>query len=107
MAYVKKISNKQFLLDCINKEHEIAGSKLHWDNFDDLEKYVNTHDFWYNDYSFTTAEQYKEMKEYFLEHFYDWKPKRYSIEDAKKEFSWFMFMYGLRYDFDSTQLLNL
>lgn len=104
--YVKKISAKQFLLDCINKEHEIAGSSLHWDTFEELQKYSDTHENWFNDHSFIDVSQYFKIKDYFLNHFYDWQPKRVSKKEAEKEFSWFMLQYGLRYDFDYTDLKN-
>ena len=99
---IKNISDEQFTLDCVNKEFEIIGSSNHWDTFEELSEWSkqeeNRH--WYSDNAFTTREQYDEWREYFLEHFYDWKPKRMSKRVAEREFSWFSLMYGFRYDFN-------
>lgn len=106
--YRKKITGEQFTLDCINKEFEIIGSDLHWDTFEELcawsQQEGNRH--WYSDNCFTTVEQYKEWKEYFMEHFYDWQPKRVSKDAAEREFSWFNLQYGLKYGFDYNLLYN-
>ena len=100
--YKKKISGEQFALDCIIKEFEIIGSDLRWDTFEELCKWSqipeNRH--WYSDNAFTSRQQYDEWKAYFMEHFYDWQPKRVSKSSAEREFSWFSLQYGFRYDFD-------
>ena len=100
--YKKKISDEQFCLDCINKEFEIIGSSLHWNTFKELSEWSkleeNRH--WYSDNAFTSEEQYLQWKNYFFEHFYDWKPKRHPRRDIEREFSWFSLMYGLKYDFE-------
>lgn len=100
--YKKKISDEQFVLDCINKEFEIIGSTLHWDTFEELcewsKEEQNQH--WYRDNSFTSREQYEQWRDYFLEHFYDWQPKRVSKDRAEREFSWFTLQYGFTYDFE-------
>ena len=98
--YKKKISDEQFCLDCINKEFEIIGSSHHWDTFAELEEWAKDNRHWFSDNAFTTREQYDQWKEYFLEHFYDWQPKRVSKKQAEREFSWFTLQYGFRYDFD-------
>jgi len=105
---MKKISADQFALDCINKEFEIIGSPLHWETFEELcawSKQKENKD-WYSNNSFATVEQYKEWKNYFMEHFYDWKPKGVSKAEAERQFSWFNLQYGLRYDFDFTLLYH-
>lgn len=100
--YKKKISSEQFLLDCINKEFEIIGSDKHWNTPEELFEWSklpeNKH--WYSNNEFSTVEQYREWKQYFMEHFYDWQPKRVSKRDAEREFSWFNLQYGLKYGFD-------
>ena len=100
--YKKKISDEQFVLDCINKEFEIIGSDLHWDTFKELSEWSkeeqNRH--WYSDNSFTSREQYEQWRNYFLGHFYDWQPKRVSKKTAEIEFSWFTLQYGFAYDFE-------
>ena len=97
--YKKKISDEQFLLDCINKEFEIIGSSNHWDTIDELVEWSKENKHWYSDNAFTSREQYDEWRAYFLEHFYDWQPKRVSKRQAEREFSWFALQYGFTYDF--------
>lgn len=104
MARVPKISVEQFVLDCINKEFEIIGSQLHWNTFPELVDWAKENKEWYSDNAFTTKEQFLEWKEYYLTHFYDWQPKRVSIREAKREFSWFSLDYGFRCDFDTSEL---
>jgi len=100
--YKKKISGEQFTLDCINKEFEIIGSTNHWDTFEELCKWTKQEENkkWYTNNCFTTPEQWKQWKQYFMEHFYDWQPKRVSKREAENEFNWFNLSYGLKYDFD-------
>ena len=102
MARVKKISEEQFVLDCINKEFELIGSSLHWDTMLDLCNWTKQEEnrCWYSDNAFTSREQYEQWKDYFMKHFYDWKPKRVSHYIAENEFSWFNLCYGLMCDFD-------
>ena len=106
MAYVKKISDRQFTLDCINKEFEIIGSTNHWDTFEELCEWAkqeeNTE--WYSNNAFSTPEQFKEWHQYFINHFYDWQPKRVSLRAAERSFSWFNLCYGLRNDFNDELL---
>lgn len=99
MAYVKKISDKQFALDIINKEFEIAGTGLHFETYEDLQTFCEEHKQWYSDYSFATPEQFYEWKDYFYKHFYDWQPKRCGKTEIDREFGWFNLQYGLKYDF--------
>lgn len=97
MAYVKKISDEQFLLDCINKEFEIIGSTNHWDTFSELCEWTKQEENreWYTNNAFSTSEQWKQWKQYFMEHFYDWKPKRYSKHYIENRvFPWFNLQYG-------------
>lgn len=97
MAYVKKISDEQFVLDCINKEFEIIGSNLHWDTFEELSAWskLPENEEWYSKYQFDTKEQYETWKEYYLEHFYAWQPKWYSKKVVEKHyFPWFSLQYG-------------
>lgn len=95
MARVIKISEKQFVLDCVNKEFELVGSSLHWETFEELKDWaaLDENNAWYEKYEFTSS-QYDAFKEYFLKHFYDWQPKRIPARIAEKEFSWFNLMYG-------------
>ena len=100
--YKKKISGEQFTLDCINKEFEIIGSTNHWDTLEELCRWTKQEENkeWYTDNVFATPEQWKQWKQYFMEHFYDWQPKRVSKRVAENQFAWFNFNYGLKYDFD-------
>lgn len=100
--YKKKISAEQFTLDCINKEFEIIGSTNRWNTFEELCEWskLEENKHWYSHNVFSTPEQFKQWKQYFMEHFYDWQPKRVSKRTAENEFSWFNLSYGLKYDFD-------
>lgn len=100
MAYVKKINTDQFILDCINKQYEIIHSDIHFNTFDDLLDYAQNHPKWFNESEYKTPEQFKKWKDYFFEHFYDWKPKRYSKRIVENEFSWFNLQYGLKSGYD-------
>lgn len=97
MARAVKISEKQFVLDMINKEFEIIGSNLHWDTFEELlawSKIPENVD-WYNQYEFTSEEQYEQWKAYYMEHFYNWQAKYHSKKYVEKHcFPWFSLEYG-------------
>lgn len=93
MGRVKKISEKQFVLDCVAKEFELVGKPINWNTFDDLKNWADINQNWFNKHEFS-EKQYNQFKDYFLEHFYDWQPKRVSRKTAEKEFSWFSFTYG-------------
>lgn len=97
MARVSKISDEQFVLDCINKEFEIVGSDLHWNTFEELSAWAKLpeNEKWFNQYEFATEEQYNQWKDYYVQHFYDWKPK-YTSKTAveKRYFPWFSLQYG-------------
>ena len=104
MAYVKKISDTQFALDCINKQYEIIKSDIHFNTWEELVEYGKEHPTWYSDSEYTTLAQYIEWERYFLEHFYDWQPKRVSLDQARREFSYFNLMYGLKYGFNIDEI---
>ena len=106
--YKKKISGEQFALDCINKQFEIIGDSHRWDSWEELCEWskLEENKHWYSDFCFETPEQFREWKAYFMEHFYDWQPKRVSKREAEREFSWFNLSYGLRYNFDYNLLHN-
>lgn len=106
--YKKKISGEQFALDCIKKEFEIIGKPKDWSTFKELCEWSKLEENrkWFSDNEFETPEQYYEWKKYFMEHFYDWQPKRVSKAQAEREFSWFNLQYGLKYSFDYQLLYN-
>lgn len=104
MAYVKKISDTQFVLDCINKQYEIIKSDIHFNTWEELIAYAKEHPKWYSDSEYTNLAQYLEWRRYFLEHFYDWQPKRVKLAIAEREFSWFNLQYGLKYGFDINEV---
>jgi len=97
--YKRKISDEQFVLDCVNKEFEIIGESLHFNTFKDLSEWSKTEEnkTWYDNYEFKNKEQYEAWKSYYLTHFYDWKPKRISLKEAERNFSWFSLNYGFLY----------
>lgn len=91
-----KITEEQFVLDCINKEFDIIGSKLYFETFKQLSDWSKDNKEWFSKYSFKSEVQYKEWERYFLSHIYDWQPKSLSKRRAKSEFEWFNLMYGFR-----------
>lgn len=99
MANTKKISVNEFIYDCICKQYEITSTPKNFNSYDELLEYSKTHPEWFQECHYTSESQYDEMMDYFLEHFYDCKPKRYSKKIATNEFSWFMLQYGGVYDF--------
>lgn len=101
---VKKISDKQFIFDVVKKGFEIAGAPINWSSWDELVEYSKEHKQWYTEAVFTTVKQYNQWKSYFYEHFYDWKPKRYSKKSIQREFSWFSLMYGPKFEFDISEI---
>jgi hypothetical protein len=100
MAYKKKISDAQFLLDIIQKELDIVEAGVHFENIGELNAWGKEHPTWYKDYEFKTLEQFYEWREYFYEHFYDWQPKRTKKSAMKEYFRWYNLQYGLKYGFD-------
>lgn len=98
-ATKKKISTTEFVKLMVDKELEIAGALI---RYDDL--IANKDDFphWYQDWCFDRVEQYLEWKQFYYDHFYDHYPKR--VKDISNYFSWFALQYGLRYNFDYKEL---
>lgn len=98
MAKIKKISNEQFTLDCINKAFEIIGSDLHWNTFEELKNWSNLPEnkYWFDSFIFTTQKQYDQWRDYFMTHYYDWGPKRTPKYIINREFGWFALSYGFR-----------
>lgn len=97
MATVPKISDKQFVLDLVNKEFEIIGSNLHWDTFEELSNWskLPENERWFSQYEFINEDQYNQWKTYYMSHFYDWKSKKYSKTYVEKYcFPWFSLQYG-------------
>ena len=91
---VKKLTTDEFIKLIIDKELEIVGAPIRYnDLIGNQEKYPH----WYQDYSFH-IDQYIEWKKFYYDHFYDWKPKR--VKNIDKYFSCHAMQYGLRYNFD-------
>lgn len=91
--YKKKITTDEFIKLIVDKELEIVGAPIRYDDLIGNEKqYPN----WYQVYSFK-LDQFLEWKKFYFDHFYDWKPKR--VKDIKRYFSWHSLQYGLKYDF--------
>jgi hypothetical protein len=100
MAYTKKISGPQFAFDCIQKELDIVGSGLTFATYDEMVEWQKEHRNWFQEYEFKTLEQFLEWRNYFAEHFYDWKPKRITRREMRDCFNYFNLQYGLKYGFD-------
>ena len=99
MAYKKKLTDKEFAKMVIDKELEIAGADMRYDDIVKLTKEEQEKLRFWEKYTFKTVDQYIEWRNFFFEHVYDWLPKRTSKETIKKEFSWFNLSWGLACDF--------
>ena len=70
--YKKKITTDEFIKLIVDKELELVGAPIRYDDLiGNEEKYPH----WYQDYSFK-LDEYLEWKKFYFDHFYDWKPKR-------------------------------
>ncbi len=109
MAYVKKISAKQFSLDVVdfmlkkyNITHEDIEKLPHRpENKDEWDDTIAYQENWFQFYTFDSPDEYMEYMEYFYEHYKDyapqWKWKRRCVEDT---FAGFDLMYGLKTNYD-------
>ena len=78
----------QFMKDAINKQFEIAGHNVTFDDIVGLEN-----DGWYNKYTITFS-QHKKFKEWWIKEF---EKRRLGLyKPAEYEFSIFDLMYGLK-----------
>lgn len=94
------MTDTEFTEIMVDKELELVNAPVRYrDLIAEPEKYPR----WFDEYALT-LDQYKEWKQYFYDHFYDWKPKR--EKDIKGWFSMFALQYGLRYNFDYKEIYN-
>lgn len=103
MARVKKLTTDEFYELVINKELEIAGASIKYkDIIEDYKKPAEEQKLrrWFIDNKFNTYNQFKEWKQFYKDHFYDWKPKRCAKKEIEGYFAWFNLMYGLAWNFD-------
>ena len=109
MANRKKLTDTEFIELVINKELEIADAPIRFKDIVEDHKKADGErklDDWFSDYSFKTPEEYYQWKEFFFEHFYDWKPLRYSKKYVEEEFSWFSLQFALKFGFTHEELDN-
>lgn len=104
MAREKKITAEEYIYDVICKEFDIVESGLEFKDFHELREYCNNTEEWYQKFSFKTPEKFIEWKNYCLEHFYDWQPKRISKHQAQQEFGWLNLSFGFSTDFTLDEL---
>lgn len=104
MAKVEKISEEQFVLDCINKEYELCGADRRFDSFKELSEYSKNNPGWFDEYEFSDEGTYRIWIEYVKQHTYDWLPKRTTKASVENNASWFALNYGFpcRYKRDET-----
>lgn len=94
MANVKKISEEQFVLDCINKEYELCGVDKRFDSFQELREYSKQNPGWFDEYEFSDEGTYRIWIEYIKAHTYDWLPKKTSKTRVESNASLFSLNYG-------------
>jgi len=104
MGKVEKISEEQYVLDCINKEFELCGSEKRFDTFMDLSNYSKENPQWFDECEFSGEGTYNTWLEYCKQHTYDWLPKRTTKASVENHVSYFALQYGFpcRYDRDET-----
>lgn len=110
MTRERKLTDDEFLKLIINKELEIAGADITYDDIVEDGKLPNEErklSNWHDMYSFDTIDQYIEWKNFVLDHFNKWKSGRLSKRYMEEWFSWNSLCYGLRYNFDYQELINL
>ena len=100
MAYVKKLTDEEFLEMVIDKELEIGGAPFRYKDI--MAKPIEERKTWrwFQEYMFDTLEQFLEWRQFFYDHFYDWQPKSVSKARMKREFQWWNLQWGLKYNFD-------
>lgn len=98
--YVKKLTDIEFVKLIVDKELEIVNAPVRYNDLIADKEGIYKH--WYQDFAFDDIKQYIEWKEFYYDHFYDWKPKR--IKDIDRHFSWFALQYGLKYNFSYDEL---
>jgi len=100
MAYTKKLTDAEFVELIINKELEIAGADIRYNDIIALPNEEQQKLEWWTKYTFKTVEEFLEWRNYFYEQFYNWQPKRVKKSEMIREFQWFNLQWGLKYDFD-------
>ena len=106
MARTKKITNKEFIELIIDKELEIANAPIRYKDLIAMTKEEQEKFKFYTKYTFKTLDEYLEWKNFFMEHIYDWLPKRTNKTECEREFAYTNLMWGLKYDFNY-DLINL
>ena len=103
----KKLTDAEFLKLIVDKELEIVGAPIRYDDITEDYKLPDSErklDNWFQDYSFKTPEQYFEWKTFVYDQFKNWSHVRYSKKWMDEWFSWNTLQYGLSFDFDYSEL---
>lgn len=109
MAYVKKITGKQFSLDVVDfmlKKYNITHEDIinfphRPENKDEWDDSIPYQENWFQFYTFDTPEEYMAYREYFYEHFKDYAPKwKWKRCYVDRMFAEFDLMYGLKTNYD-------
>jgi hypothetical protein len=109
MAYVKKITGKEFSLDVVNfmlKKYNITHEDIRNlpnrpDDKDEWRDDVPYQENWFQFYTFDSLEEYNSYMEYFFERYKDYAPKRkWRKYDVVAMFRSFDLMYGLKINYD-------
>lgn len=111
MAYVKKLTAKEFSLDVINfmlKKYNVTHDDIRNfpnrpENRDEWRDDIPYQENWFQFYTFDNFDEYIAYMEYFFERYKDYAPKyKWRKRDVVDMFRGFDLMYGLKlnYDFD-------
>lgn len=104
MAYVKKLTDNEFVELIIDKELEISGTDVRYKDITAMPKEEQKEYEFYTRFTFKTLEQFLEWRQFFYDHFYDWQPKSVKKSQMEREFNWFNLQWGLKYDFDYEEI---
>jgi len=89
---MKKLTDDEFIKLMIDKECEIVNAPFMYDDL--ITKRYNNWQTWFNDYAFTSAEQYAEWKQFFIDNISKWKQGKITKHYKETMFNDFSLEFG-------------
>ena len=111
MAYVKKLTDKEFVKKVIDFALKPYGIGYDYiinlpkkpKDQDEIDPNIEYQEEWYLRYTFKNIDEHRAWREYFYETYKDWQPKyRWKKFYVEREFEWFNLQWGLKTDYDYT-----
>lgn len=109
MAYVKKLTAKEFTKDIVDfmlKKYGIGYDYIISlpktpDNSEEIDPDMEYQEGWFQRYTFDSYDEYMAYKEYFFSHWKDYAPIRdWRLSEIEREFAAFNLMYGLKTNYE-------